>query len=321
MITGIIGGIVGMLLLCYAIFSSTQHLTQSITHWCIGILGLLLLANFWKHTAFYLGMQCIASYVCDNPKTAGKQWNRYTRTLLSWLFTVQVHNETLYNTDRKSPVIFVMNHIAHSRPFDEFCLSLIEQPNLRIVALPRKPGSYPDTILKSSRYVACKHGGGHDEFVSVCREALQEGDSLLLFPEGKNTEKQIHWTQLADFQSGVFELSLITSTPIVPIVFEGFNCPRGWVKSQSCPLRLHYLDVVEPLEFYSPTDPTMEAADESNRDKEKEVNTALADVTYRYKSVVRHRMMKKIVTIVAKSLPDDKAKIYLKDREKHFVSI
>lgn len=291
MVTGIIGGVLGLFLLCFALFSSSQRWTQSVSHWLIGIVGVILLAHFWRHTTFYLGLQCIAAYVCDNPKTAGKQWSRYSKTLLKTLFTVEVHNETLYNTDRKTPVIFVMNHIANSRPFDEFCLALIEQPNLRIVALPRKPGSYPEIIMKSARYVACKHGGGHDEFISVCAQALREGDSLLLFPEGKNTEHQIHWTQLAAFQSGTFELARETKTPIVPLILEGFNCPNGWIKGHSQNLRLHYLDPLETLEFN-----TVESL----------------------KGTVRHRMQKKMSSIFAKSLPEDKTQMYLKDRAKHF---
>lgn len=284
LVSGIICGVFGLFLLSYACFATTQSWRHSLSHWCCGIVGVCLLFCFWRHTAFYLGLSSLATYVCENPKTAGKLWDRYSRKLINMLFTVHIHNESTYT----QPTIFVMNHIAHSRPFDEFCLALIQQPNLRIVALPRKPGSSPHIILTSSNYLPVKHGQGYDGFMESCSKALKNGDSLLLFPEGKHTEQQLHWTQLSEFQSGAFDLALKTQCPIVPLILEGFNCPNGWIKGfgqGAQPLRLHYLDPIDPKEFIARRS------------------------TQSLKDIVRHQMNQKLKRIWMKSLPDDKAKI------------
>ena len=288
MVTGIIGGVLGLFCLSYAIFARSHSWFQSLTHWLCAGLGLLLLSRFWRHTAFYLGLQGVAAYVCEHPKTAGKEWTRHSKWLLNTLFTVQIHNETTYT----QPVIFVMNHIAHSRPFDEFCLALIEQPNLKIVALPRKPDSYPDIIMKSLEYVPVKHGSGYEGFMQQCTKTLHDGHSLLLFPEGKRTDKQLHWTQLAEFQSGTFELALQNRIPIVPIILEGFNCPDGWIKGfgqGAQPLRLHYLDPIDTVECV---------------ERGKTANDL--------KHLVRYQMNQKLKRILLKSLPQEKAQVLQK---------
>lgn len=310
MATGIALGVLGIFLLSYAIFSSTQSWKHSLLHWICGLCGLIFLSQFWRHTLFYLGLQGIAMHVCGTPKTAGLRWNQLSKTLLQSLFTVQIHNETTY----QKPVIFVMNHIAKARPFDEFCLALIDQPNLRIVALPRKPNSYPDIIMKSSNYLPVKHGQGYDSFLTDAKTALTAGQSLLIFPEGKHTEQQVHWTQLAEFQSGVFDLAVQTQIPIVPIILEGFNCPDGWIKgfgSGAQPLRLHYLDPVDPVELSLKTKLQtssglkIEEIDDDQQRSTKELSNQL-------KHLVRFRMNQKLKRIFLQSLPEDKAAVLSK---------
>jgi 1-acyl-sn-glycerol-3-phosphate acyltransferase len=279
LVGGIICGVLGILCLSYACFASTNSWWQTLSHWGFGCVGCVLIACFLRHTAFYFGLQIIAAYVCENPKTAGKLWTQYSRWWINTLFTVQIHNETTYT----QPVIFLINHIAKARPFDEFCLALIDQPNLRIVALPHKPGSYPDIILKSSQYIPAKHSNGFSGFTENCEKALQDGNSILVFPEGKHTEKQLHWTQLSQFQSGVFELALKTKSLIVPLILEGFNCDSGCIKGfgqGGQPLRLHYLDPIDPRNF---------------------------DSALKLKHIVRYQMNQKLQHIFLKSLPEEKA--------------
>lgn len=291
MISGIVLGVLGIFLMSYAIFSSTHSWGQSLCHWLCGLIGACLLLVFWRHTLYYMGLLAIAGYVCETPKTAGAQWNSYSRSLIQSLFTVQITNETQYS----QPVIFLINHIAKSRPFDEFCLALISQPHLRIAALPRKPNSYPDIIMKSNNYLPVKHGSGYQDFVDTCTSALQQGDSILVFPEGKNTESQIHWTQLAEFQSGVFDVAIATGSLVVPLLLEAFNCENGWIKGYgqaAQPLRLHYLEAIDPHEF---ADAHPDATDE--------------ELSGRLKYLVRYQMNQKLKRIFAKSLPEDQALI------------
>jgi 1-acyl-sn-glycerol-3-phosphate acyltransferase len=240
LVSGIIACVVGIFCVGYA------YWTQS---FLLGLIGASLIMCFWRHAAFYVGLQGIAMHVCREPKTAGLSWKHYSKRWIECLFNVEVRNKRTYNT----PVIFVVNHLAKSRPFDEFCLALIDQPRLRIVAVPRKPeNSYPDIIMKSSNYVPVTHGSGYDMFMKQCEDALREGSSLLIFPEGRKTEEQTDWRALADFQSGVFDLALKTKTRVVPIVLEGFQCPEGWIRSplmfaKDRPFCIHYLNPIDPI--------------------------------------------------------------------------
>lgn len=237
LVSGIIAAVFGLFCFAYGCFTRS---------WLLITLGAFLVLIFWRHAAFYVGLYAIAGHVCRNPETAGFYWKKYSRKWIRSLFNVEIDNARIY----KGPVIFVINHLAHSRPFDEFCLAVIDQPNLRIVALPRKPaGSYPDIIMKSSNYVPVQHGSGYQGFMDQCQSALSSGSSLLIFPEGKKTEEQAHWSELAEFQSGVFDLAIKTQTVIVPVLLEGFLCPKGWIRglTMSCrPLRLHYLNPIDP---------------------------------------------------------------------------
>lgn len=289
MVSGIVLGVLGFFLLSFSVFASTNGWVQSMQHWCTGIIGATLIFYFWRHTMFYMGLWAIASYVCDTDSKGGcgPMWNRYSATLLRQLFTVQIQNYAIYNPNRDEPVIFVINHLARARPMDEFCLALIDQPNLRIVALARAAGSQPEKILRSLRAVEVKHGGGHDEFMNKCEKAIQAGDSLLVFAEGKHTERQRHWTQLVEFQSSAFELSIKTGCRIVPIIIEGFNNERGWIKGfgqGARPLQLHYLDPVKPAMFSGQLDTSVS----------------------RYRELVRHTMNTKLSSLLLQSLPPEK---------------
>ena len=70
-----------------------------------------------------------------------------------------------------------------------------------------------------NRYVPLKRGDKQSiaNMMQICRERLDEGSSLMIFPEGTRSRDG----RLQKFKTGAFQLALETKSPILPIVVSG----------------------------------------------------------------------------------------------------
>jgi 1-acyl-sn-glycerol-3-phosphate acyltransferase len=73
--------------------------------------------------------------------------------------------------------------------------------------------------MRLNRYVEIERGSvkGSGRMMADCRKRLEEGSSVMIFPEGTRSEDG----ELRPFRRGAFELALQTSSPVLPIVIEG----------------------------------------------------------------------------------------------------
>lgn len=78
------------------------------------------------------------------------------------------------------------------------------------------------------------------ESVTKLTHALQEGTSLLVFPEGTINKTP---APLASFYDGAFRIALETQTPIVPVVIHGASClmPPGCLSMKPGKIRVQIL--------------------------------------------------------------------------------
>jgi 1-acyl-sn-glycerol-3-phosphate acyltransferase len=121
--------------------------------------------------------------------------------------------------DAKAPAIIASNHpwcidpfVAGSLlPFDRF-------PIIRYVTYfrylePKIMGS----ILRFYGAVPCRNGVGVERALKEPRHALERGESVMIFPEGKmNREGKLHYGK-----PGVVYLARETGAPIIPVALTG----------------------------------------------------------------------------------------------------
>jgi 1-acyl-sn-glycerol-3-phosphate acyltransferase len=68
-------------------------------------------------------------------------------------------------------------------------------------------------------YIPIRRGDGESvgRMMELCRRALAQGSSIMMFPEGTRSRTG----ELQKFKTGAFDLALETRSPILPIVIEG----------------------------------------------------------------------------------------------------
>lgn len=73
--------------------------------------------------------------------------------------------------------------------------------------------------MRLNRYVEIERGSvkGSGRMMVDCRKRLEEGSSVMIFPEGTRSEDG----ELRQFRRGAFELAFQTQTQVLPIVIEG----------------------------------------------------------------------------------------------------
>jgi 1-acyl-sn-glycerol-3-phosphate acyltransferase len=81
-----------------------------------------------------------------------------------------------------------------------------------------------------------------------CEEAIREGNSIMMFPEGTRTLDG----EIRPFKTGAFMLALKTRTPIIPIVIDGsikVLPKKGWILSPNRNIKLTVLKEI-PVEKF-----------------------------------------------------------------------
>jgi 1-acyl-sn-glycerol-3-phosphate acyltransferase len=103
--------------------------------------------------------------------------------------------------------------------------------------------------MRMNGYIPVRRGERESvvEMMRLCREALEERNSLILFPEGTRGVAG----ELAPFKPGAFELAIETGSPVLPVAIDGTGhvLPRrSFFLRGRFPLSLTVLDSIEPDE-------------------------------------------------------------------------
>lgn len=101
-----------------------------------------------------------------------------------------------------------------------------------------------------NRYIPLRRGDKSSviRMMKLCREALQKGNSLIIFPEGTRSPDGC----LRRFRPGAFDLAREAARPIQPIVVRGTADAlpkRGFILQGRHPISIEVLDVIPPEDF------------------------------------------------------------------------
>ncbi len=150
--------------------------------------------------------------------------------------------------------LFVANHRSNLDVF--FLISYI--PNIRVVAksaLFLVPFLGP--MMWVMRQIAIKRGRFVSFFsvIDAIKDGLNNGDPILIFPEGQRCSKGFYGTQ--GFQPPVFQMAFDSKEPITPIVF--VNTDLVWPKGSfaidpSAKVYVVSLATIDPTNFASAHD-------------------------------------------------------------------
>lgn len=168
----------------------------------------------------------------------GRMW-----IILTSLF-VKIKIDTKKVRDYPKPSIILVNHQSF---FDAFCMGTL--PIYDIVFLVR---SWPFRIpfyghyMRKAKYINSENMSC-EEFVCEAREKLNQGISIIIFPEGTRSKNG----QLGRFYSGAFKLAMESKHPIVPVCIEGTGkfLPKGKLLITANPISIRTLPTIDPIEF------------------------------------------------------------------------
>ena len=168
----------------------------------------------------------------------GRMW-----IILASFFT-KLHVSTKNTEDYPNPSIILVNHQSF---FDAFCMGAL--PIYNIVFLVR---SWPFRIpfyghyMRKAQYINSE-SMSCEEFVREAQEKLNQGISVIIFPEGTRSNNG----QLGRFYSGAFKLAMESKVPIVPVCIDGTGkfLPKRKIWITANPISITTLPIIDPIEF------------------------------------------------------------------------
>jgi len=158
-----------------------------------------------------------------------------------------VQYEGLDRIDPDKTYVLVANHQSY---FDIFVLFGLFKPfkwvsKEEIFRMP-----FVGTNMKCNQYVSIARGNMKSikEMLQVCKNWVNQGASLMMFPEGTRSEDG----EIANFRDGAFKIACDCQVPVIPIVLEGTY--EIWAKKARSidftqPVKVKILPPVNPQDF------------------------------------------------------------------------
>ncbi|MFO7728069.1 MAG: lysophospholipid acyltransferase family protein [Desulfonatronovibrio sp.] len=143
-----------------------------------------------------------------------------------------------------APSIIVVNHLSF---FDIFCMGALPEFNIAFTvrAWPFRMFWYAP-FMRLAGYVNME-SLDMEEALAQCRRRLENGVSLVFFPEGHRSRNG----KLTRFYSGAFKLAIESGTPVVPVCITGTDqlLPRASFCMAPATVRLKALSVFKPEQY------------------------------------------------------------------------
>lgn len=106
--------------------------------------------------------------------------------------------------------------------------------------------------LRMAGYISVDRGNreSKDEMMEQSRKCLEDGTSIMLFPEGTRSAD----SEIGFFKRGAFQLAIATGSPILPVLIDGTGgiLPKhGFIFGSGHRIRIRVLDPVKAESFGS----------------------------------------------------------------------
>ena len=152
----------------------------------------------------------------------------------------------------KGPVIYILNHhLGNDKMLDMLYHLKIPGNNSVVVT----GGETRYEIIKNlysnlnTVKLSKKSKGNMRIFLHKCKKKIYQGNNIVIFPEGKYTDKKRSWNKLLAFQSGAFILSKQYNIPIIPVLISGGNYEYGLIIHSD--ITMKYLEPLYPSNYDS----------------------------------------------------------------------
>jgi len=149
--------------------------------------------------------------------------------------------------DTQTAKLIICNHVSASDPFLMACL---QEVSVQVVNV--WPFRLPvwGVFARWSGYLNVKHMEP-DAFVEACATLLQEGTSIIAFPEGTRAGEK----PMGPFHSVMFRVALATKVPILPMcIYGNAHAPaRGSLLIKPTTVRVHCLPEITWKTYQSMT--------------------------------------------------------------------
>lgn len=251
--------LVAIVVLCFMIYLSCYTCNYVI----FGI-TLLFLIILLPTIYFYLDL-CSGIYpYLYQKKNKQKEMKTYCQKFLKRHFNVIEINKQV--TNKCQPVIYVVNHhTVESRILDHFGILNIPGKNHIVVTGGKTRWKIIDNLYSNLHTVKLskESRGNLEVFLKGCKEVINRGDNLIIFPEGKHSSQKTSWRKLKELQSGAFILSTKLNIPIIPVIISGNNHQYGFITNKN--LTIQYIDPIYPNKYNSSEDMKNYCLDKMNK--------------------------------------------------------
>lgn len=217
------------------------------------LVSFLFLLALLPSLSFYLDL-CYGVYpYLFYEQNKQDQMKKYCNDFLRRHFKVIEINKDI-STQHK-PVIFLVNHhTSESKILDYFGILTIPGKNRIVVTGGKTRWRIIDNLYSNLYTIKLTKNttGNLDMFLESCYQELARGNNLIIFPEGKYSNKKKTWRKLEKLQTGAFILSKKFNVPIIPVIISGNSHQYGFLTGDN--LVIKYLEVIYPSSFSNSED-------------------------------------------------------------------
>lgn len=143
----------------------------------------------------------------------GRCWSKF----FCWILLLPVEVRGLENVDETTSYVFVANHQGS---FDIFLIYGYLGRNFKwMMKKELRKMPFIGMACEAAKHIFVDHSGPKkiSQTIAAARERLQNGTSLVVFPEGRRTETG----KMGIFKKGAFTLADELQLPVVPMTIDG----------------------------------------------------------------------------------------------------
>ena len=180
-------------------------------------------------------IQFILNLLCLGKKRKQRVFHyiiwKFVRIFLKSMYMVKIHHVDLHKVDFKCPSVIIANH----QSFIDILLLLSISPKLVMVTKSWVWNSHVfGRIIRNAGFHSVDDG--YDELVESLKPLVEDGYSVVVFPEGTRSEN----CEIQRFHKGAFYLAEKLQMDISPVLIYG----AGLISSKSQPFYIKHGDIV-----------------------------------------------------------------------------